>query len=58
VNNYKKLGNPELTNSQEIIAFRNRLIHAYNNLEDEIIWAIINRHLPKLNEEIILLLQE
>lgn len=51
VNNYKKLGNPELANSQEIIAFRNRLIHAYNNLEDEIIWAILIRHLPKLNTD-------
>ena len=38
------------------IPFRNRLIHAYNNLEDEIIWAIINRHIPKLKEEIIVLL--
>ncbi len=58
VNNYKKLGNPELANSQEIISFRNRLIHTYNSLEDEIIWAIIERHLPKLRQEIILLLQE
>ena len=57
VSNYKKLGNPELANSQEIIAFRNRLIHAYNNLEDEIIWAIIKRYLPLLKEETILLLQ-
>jgi uncharacterized protein with HEPN domain len=56
VNNYKKLGNHELTHTQEIIDFRNRLIHAYNNLEDEIIWAIVNRHLPKLKEEIIVLL--
>ena len=58
VNNYKKLGNLELENSKEIIAFRNRLIHAYNNLEDEIIWAILIRHLPKLKEEIIQKLQE
>jgi uncharacterized protein with HEPN domain len=58
VNNYKKLGNPELPNSKEIISFRNRIIHAYNSIEDEIIWAIIVRHLPKLKQEIILLLQE
>lgn len=58
VNNYRKLGNPELNNSKDIIAFRNRLIHAYNNLEDEIVWAIINRHLPKLKEEIIPLIQK
>ena len=58
VNNYRKLGNPELENSKEIIAFRNRLIHAYNSLEDEIIWAIVNRHLPHLKNEIIILLAE
>ena len=58
VNNYKKLGNPDLANSREIISFRNRLVHAYNSLEDEIIWAILVRHLPKLKQEIILLLHE
>ena len=57
VNNYKKLENVELSHSREIIAFRNRLIHAYNSLEDEIIWAIIKRHLTLLKEEIIDLLK-
>ncbi|MFC2098887.1 DUF86 domain-containing protein [Bacteroidota bacterium] len=56
VNNFKKTENIEFSHSREIIAFRNRLIHAYNNLEDEIIWAIINQHIPKLKEEIIGLL--
>ena len=56
VNNFKKLENMELSHSREIIAFRNRLIHAYNNLEDEIIWAIIRRHLPELKIEIATLL--
>jgi uncharacterized protein with HEPN domain len=58
VNNYKKLENLELSHSREIIAFRNRLIHAYNSLEDEIIWAIVKRHLPLLKEEIIVLLKK
>ncbi len=57
VNNYKKIENLELSHSREIIAFRNRLIHAYNSLEVEIIWAIIKRHLPLLKEEIIDLLK-
>ena len=56
VNNFNKTENVELSHSREIIAFRNRLIHAYNNLEDEIIWAIIRQHIPKLKEEIIDLL--
>lgn len=58
VNNYKKLGNPDLTNSKEIIAFRNRLVHAYNNLENEIIWTVVKRHLPPLREEVKRLLQD
>ena len=57
VNNYKKIENLELSHSREIIAFRNRLIHAYNSLEDEIIWAIVKRHLPLLKDEIINLLK-
>ncbi len=56
VNNFKKTESIELSHSKEIIAFRNRLIHAYNNLEDEIIWVIINQHIPNLKEEIIVLL--
>ena len=57
VNNYKKFENAELSHSKEIIAFRNRLINAYNSLEDEIIWAIIYRHLPLLKKEITDLLK-
>lgn len=56
VNKFKKTEDIELSHSREIKAFRNRLIHAYNNVEDEIIWAIINQHIPKLKEEIVSLL--
>ena len=52
VNSYRKAENAELSHSKEIIAFRNRLIHAYNSLEDEIIWAILKKHLPELKKEI------
>lgn len=58
VNNFRKTENKELTHSKQIIAFRNRLIHAYNSLEDEIIWAIIKKHLPKLKKEIMDLLKK
>jgi len=57
VNNFKKFENIELSHSRKIMAFRNRLIHAYNSLEDEIIWAIVKRHLPLLKEEILDLLK-
>jgi uncharacterized protein with HEPN domain len=58
VNNFGKTENIELTHSKQIIAFRNRLIHAYNSLEDEIIWVIIKKHLPELKKEISDLLNE
>jgi uncharacterized protein with HEPN domain len=52
VNNFKQACAKPLENSKQIIAFRNRLIHAYDSTEDEIVWAIIKRHLPKLLSEV------
>ena len=46
--------NPHL---QKGIDATKQLIHAYNSLEDEIIWAIINRHLSLLKKEITDLLR-
>ena len=43
VNNYRKIENKELPNSKQIIALRNRIIHAYDNIDDEIIWAIMKK---------------
>jgi len=41
-----------LSNTQKIIALRNRIIHGYDTVSDELIWAIIINHLPKLKTEI------
>jgi uncharacterized protein with HEPN domain len=41
-----------LENSRKIVGFRNRLIHAYDAIDTSMIWAIINRHLTPLKEEI------
>ena len=41
-----------IENDKQIIGFRNRLVHAYNSIDNSIIWAIINRHLEKLKVEI------
>lgn len=43
----------EIENAKQIIGFRNRLIHAYDSIDNSIVWAIINRHLKKLKEEIL-----
>ena len=42
-----------LKNAQNIIGTRNRIIHSYDNISDEIIWTIVNRELPLLKQEII-----
>jgi uncharacterized protein with HEPN domain len=52
VNKYAQTSTEHLDNSKKIISLRNRLIHAYDSTEDEIVWAIIKRHLPKLMEEV------
>lgn len=46
LNQFKKL-EPEIKieNDKQIISFRNRLIHAYDSLDNSMIWAIISRHL-------------
>lgn len=53
-NKYDKLNpNEPLTNISQIIGLRNRIIHAYDSINDAVIWAIINNHLPNLKVEII-----
>jgi uncharacterized protein with HEPN domain len=41
-----------IENAQKIIGTRNRIIHEYDNISDEVIWTIIIRELPKLKEEV------
>lgn len=46
--------NPHITinDGKQIIAFRNRLVHAYDSINSSIVWAIIKGHLKKLKQEI------
>ena len=46
----------ELQNSREIVNFRNRIIHAYDSVDDNIVWAIKTNHLPILKNEVMGLL--
>jgi len=39
-------------NDKQIIGFRNRLVHAYDSIDNSIVWVIINRHLENLKTEI------
>jgi len=42
----------DLTKATRIISLRNRIIHAYDNIDDSIIWVILKRHLSPLKEEV------
>jgi uncharacterized protein with HEPN domain len=41
-----------LSNMPQIIAVRNRLIHAYDKVDDIVIWAIVDEHLSHLKLEV------
>ncbi|NOX86254.1 MAG: DUF86 domain-containing protein [Chlorobi bacterium] len=57
VNKYVKISPDEpIRNTGKIIAFRNRLIHTYDSIDNTIVWAIVKRHLQPLKNEVILLL--
>lgn len=52
VNQYRKLeSNWELSSSQQMVNFRNRIIHSYDKVDDSIVWAILKRHIPTLKLE-------
>ena len=40
-----------ISNSGRIIAFRNRLIHAYGEISNELVWSILETQLPRLDAE-------
>ncbi len=52
VNNFRKIELEfQLTNTRDIIGFRNRIIHNYDEVDETLVWAIIHNHLPFLKEE-------
>ena len=48
----KKDENFPLKDAKNIIGTRNRIIHSYDNISDEVIWTIIIRELPILKIQI------
>lgn len=47
-----------IENAKRIIGLRNQIIHAYDSISDENIWAILIKHLPILKKEITELIKE
>lgn len=48
----------EISGKRQIISMRNRVIHGYDKIDNEIIWGTIVRHLPTLKTEIGKLLEK
>ncbi len=47
-----------LDNAKNIVGTRNRIIHSYDNISDEVIWTIIVRELPLLKKQVDELITE
>lgn len=41
-----------ITDSRRIVDTRNRIIHGYDSVSEDIIWLIVMRSLPKLKTEV------
>jgi uncharacterized protein with HEPN domain len=47
-----------ISNSSRIISFRNRLIHGYSTISDNVVWGVIETNLPLLTREVNDLLEK
>ena len=47
-----------ISNSRKIVDVRNRIIHGYDSVSDDIMWGIVIRNLPVLQKEVEKLLDE
>ena len=47
----KKDESIQISNSRKLVDVRNRIIHGYDSVSDDIIWGILIKHLPTLQSE-------
>lgn len=47
-----------IPNARAIIDTRNRIIHAYDNVQPEFLWGLVIRHIPELKKDIQHILSE
>ena len=48
----KKMPDIQINDARSIVNLRNYVIHSYDSVSDENIWAIIINHLPELKKDI------
>ena len=53
---FKEFPEIKISNARAIIATRNRVIHDYAAVTDDVMWKIVVNDLPKLKEEVGVLL--
>lgn len=59
VNRISKLNDDiELQDKRKIISLRNRIIHGYDQVSDELVWSVTQNYLPVLEQEVRKLLDE
>jgi len=49
--------NIRITDSRKIVDTRNRIIHGYDSVTEDVIWLIVIKYLPILKKEVEVLLQ-
>jgi len=49
---FKTDPNYPITDSRKIVDTRNRIIHGYDSVSEDIIWLIVNRYLPILEQQV------
>ena len=47
-----------ITLVSDVIAFRNQIVHGYASVRDDLVWEIVQDYLPRLHDEVVLLLKE
>ena len=47
----------EITSARKIVDTRNYVIHAYDSLKPDILWAIVINHIPRLKTELLQIIQ-
>lgn len=47
-----------ITLPEEIVSFRNQIVHGYATVQDDIVWEIVQVYLPRLEGEVSELLEE
>ena len=47
-----------ISDAGRIVAFRNRLIHSYSSVADDVVWGILEANLPSLRKEVATLMRE